>query len=55
MSGIIMPDTEVFILLGHIALMKGVLSCGSMLMQNGTFVQKCFEEIIKFCNQILKQ
>ena len=36
--------------IGHIALMKGVLSCGSMPMQNGTFVQKCFEEIIKFCN-----
>lgn len=36
--------------IGHIAFMKGVLSCGSMLMQNGSFVQKSFEEIIKFCN-----
>ena len=33
----------------NIAIMKGILSCGSHLLQNQHFVKKCFDEIVWFC------
>ncbi|CAC5396754.1 unnamed protein product [Mytilus coruscus] len=34
---------------GHIALIKGMLSCGNKILQNGAFVLKCFHKIINIC------
>ncbi|XP_052103689.1 thyroid adenoma-associated protein homolog, partial [Mytilus californianus] len=34
---------------GHIGIIKGMLSCGNKILQNGAFVLKCFHKIINFC------